>query len=108
MLLIGMPKSASTSLMHAIGKLGNLKIKNGQGGRRGDEKCDGFVEIQKYHGTTVKRTEEYLLNWMCNRETIYKEHILPTPEHLGFLKKTNGSLVVKCVRYFISVSRDEA
>jgi hypothetical protein len=93
MLLIGQPKSASTSLMRTIAEIIKVGYKNGQNKRQKDVKCQGFEETQKYHGTTVKRSPDYIYNWINNKTTIYKEHILPTEHHLNILKKAKNNFV---------------
>lgn len=93
MLLIGQPKSASTSLMRTIAEILNINYKNGQNKRQNDVKCEGFEETQKYHGTTVKRSEDYINNYINNKTIIYKEHILPTKKHLEILKNAKNNFV---------------
>jgi hypothetical protein len=94
MLLIGQPKSASTSLMQTIAKMANVTPKNGQNKKNGDVKCKGFEEIQKYHGTTVQRSKQFLEAHIMNRTWLYKEHILPTNRHLKILNEINENIVV--------------
>lgn len=93
MLLIGMPKSASTSLMWSISEILKIPHKNGQNKTKDDNKCEGYEELQKYHGTTVKRSKQYLEHWI-NQDIIYKEHILPTEKHLQYLNEINKPIVV--------------
>jgi hypothetical protein len=56
MLLIGQPKSATTSLMWTLAHIMGIAHKNGHNKRKGDIKCSGFEQLQKYHGTTVQRS----------------------------------------------------
>lgn len=94
MLLIAEPKSASTSLLYSIAEIGKLQRKNGQNRQAKDVKCNEYENIQTYHGTTVKRNYAYLEKYLKSRILIYKEHILPTKEHLDILKKIDTNFVV--------------
>lgn len=94
MLLIGQPKSASTSLMRSLAQILNITHKNGQNKGRNDKKCPGYVEIQKYHNTTVIRNYDYLKGYIEDRKIVYKEHILPIKKHLDFMNKINKNVVV--------------
>lgn len=94
MLLIAQPKSSSTSLLYSLGEILKLNIKNGQSFSKDDKKCDGYEELQKYHGTTVKRNYKYLEKYILSKTLIYKEHILPIKEHLEIIEKINYPVVV--------------
>lgn len=94
MLLIAQPKSASTSLMYSLSEILNITHKNGQSFTKDDKKCEGYEELQKYHGTTVKRNYKYMERYIKDKKIIYKEHILPIPEHLGIIEKINCPVVV--------------
>jgi hypothetical protein len=86
MLIIGQPKSASTSLLKSIAQIARIQYKNGQSRGKKDVMCEGFEELQKYHTTTHRRTKKYLISWAKRKDKIYKEHILPTQEHIEALK----------------------
>jgi hypothetical protein len=86
MLIVAQPKSASTSLLKSLAKIGKLNFKNGQSKTVKDELCEGFDELQKYHTTTHKRSKEFLQTWCDRKDSIYKDHILPTKEHIDYLK----------------------
>lgn len=94
MLLIAQPKSGSTSLLWTLAKICNVGIKNGQNKRNGEKNCQGYEEIQKYHGTTIKRTEKFLKEYINNRKILYKEHILPTESHINILKKMKKNVII--------------
>jgi hypothetical protein len=94
MLLIGQPKSASTSLLKTLAKMFKVKYQNGLGKDIGWKYCEGFKEIQKYHDTTIKRNEAFLKTWMVKRTIILKEHILPTKEHKEIIKKVNTKILI--------------
>lgn len=94
MLLIAQPKSASTSLLYSLAQIMKVSPKNGQNKKAGEEKSLGFDELQKYHGTTVKRTKAFILSYANNKDVLYKEHILPTKEHLDYMKNTKNIVVL--------------
>lgn len=87
MLIVAQPKSASTSLLYSIAKAAGIKAVNGKSKSKNDELCIGFEELQKYHTTTHKRTEKLLTYYCQKKDLIYKDHILPTEEHLKYLNK---------------------
>ena len=93
MLLIAQPKSASTSLMWSLSEILKVPHKNGQNRKSGDTDCEGYAQLQKYHGTMVRRSKEYLKKWI-EADIIYKEHILPTDEHLEYIKNIGAPVVV--------------
>lgn len=96
MLLISIPKSASTSLMWTIARILKIKYQNGISRKRYDKSlfCEGFEEMQEYHGTTIKRSYDFLDKWIKRKDVIYKEHLLPTKEHIEYLRKINKPIVI--------------
>ena len=85
MLLIAQPKSASTSLAYTIARMNNLKCRVGIPKTKNDIRCNGFTEIQRFHDNMIKRSNSFFLQVVKGRKTLFKEHILPTPEHLKSL-----------------------
>ena len=94
MLLVAQPKSGSTSLLKTLAKILKISFKNGLGKQIGWEYCKGFQEIQKYHDTTIKRSLDFFKKWITTRKVLYKEHILPTKEHLEYIKKINCKITI--------------
>jgi hypothetical protein len=94
MLLIGQPKSASTSLLKTLAKMFGISFQNGLGKKIGWEPCEGFSEIQKYHDTTIKRNYYFMETWIKDRQRILKEHILPTEHHKNLIKKIGGKVLI--------------
>jgi hypothetical protein len=96
MLLIGVPKSASTSLMQSIAKILNIKYQNGISRKKYDKTlfCEGFEEMQEFYGTTIKRDYKFLEKWINRQDVIYKEHLLPTKEHIEYIKQINKPVVI--------------
>lgn len=93
MLLIAQPKSASTSLMWSLSEILKVPLKNGHNRCSEDKDCEGYKQLQIYHGTMVKRCREYL-RWYIKKDIIYKEHILPTQEHLKYIEDIGEPVVV--------------
>lgn len=94
MLLIGQPKSATTSFMWSLSEAMGIAHKNGHNKRDGDQECDGFEQIQIYHKTTVKRKYIYLYKYICKSNILYKEHLLPTKDHIDFINDINKPVIV--------------
>ena len=94
MLLIGQPKSASTSLLKTLARIMKIRFQNGLGKHFGWEYCEGFYEIQKYHDTTIKRNKAFLKAWILKKDIILKEHILPTEHHKKLIKDINGKVLI--------------
>lgn len=97
MLLVSIPKSASTSLMQTIAKILNIKYQNGISRKPGytkDQLCEGFEEMQTYHGTTIRRSKEFLKKWISRKDIIYKEHLLPTKEHIKYIQEIDMPIVI--------------
>ena len=94
MLLIAQPKSASTSLLKTLAMILKIKYKNGISKGKNDFLCNGFEELQKYHTTTHKRSFGFLKALIESRIIIYKDHILPTKEHIEYIKKINFPVVI--------------
>jgi hypothetical protein len=79
--------------MRTIAEIAKVGYKNGINKKRSDKKCKGFEETQKYHGTTVQRTFKFINDYVISRKVVYKEHILPTIEHLKILDKVECNFV---------------
>jgi len=94
MLLIAQPKSASTSAASTISYIGKLKLKLGISKNKNNVYCEGYPEIQKYHNNIVKRNESFIETTVKSQVTLFKEHLLPTPEHLEFLNKQKTNIVI--------------
>jgi hypothetical protein len=94
MLLIAQPKSASTSLVSTIGKIGGKRVNLGISKKPHNKDCEGFSEIQKYHCNMVQRNEQFLRNTTTNRSIVYKEHLLPIREHMEVLEKLKQRIVI--------------
>lgn len=94
MLLIGQPKAASTSLAFTIGKIAGLQVRYGIPKNKDSIKCEGFDNIQRYHNNMIIRSEKFFDQVVRGRKTIFKEHILPTQDHLKKLNKYKEKIVI--------------
>ncbi len=94
MLLIARPKSASTSLAVTISKIGGLKCSLGIPKKDNAINCKGFKTIQKKHNNMISRSPEFIHQIIKGRKTLFKEHLLPTKEHLETLDKYRGNIVI--------------
>jgi len=93
-LLIGMPKSATTSLIYTLREITGKQIMAGVPGKIENTPSPGFPELQKYHNNMVRRSELWIKQVMSGRETIFKEHLLPTDDHLQSLGNSRKSIVI--------------
>lgn len=94
MMIISIPKSASTSLMQTIAKILDIKYQNGISRKKYFIDVPEYSEMQSYHGTTVRRSKEFLTKWISRKDIIYKEHLLPTKEHIDYIRKINKPVVI--------------
>lgn len=94
MLIIAQPKSASTSLVHTIGDIADIKVMVGIPKTKIDIVCEGYNEIQRYHNNMVERSPVFLKQLIEGRKTVFKEHLLPTNRHLEIIKKFKTNIVI--------------
>ncbi|MEK6478627.1 sulfotransferase domain-containing protein [Catalinimonas sp. 4WD22] len=92
MLIISIPKSASTSLLDTFGKLHalpsrQLDFKNNQADER-------FPQLSRYHNDACKLSRGDLSILMDNRK-LYKQHILPTEQHVALLKNVKKVILLR-------------
>jgi hypothetical protein len=94
MLLIGQPKSATTSLAHTIGITMKLNINLGIPRTKIDINCEGYPEIQRYHNNMIERSPQFIQQIITGRKTLFKEHLLPTDRHFKIIEKIKGPVVI--------------
>lgn len=92
MLIIGQPKSASTSLMVTIAKILKKGYREGVP-KKGINKELGYEVLQECHRNINLRSKEYLQS-LIQGNRIFKEHLLPIKEHIDILKEINQNVVV--------------
>ena len=93
MFWIAQPKAASSSLGETMAEILNVKVLNAL---VTEPKifCEGFPEIQKWHNSMVPRTMEFLQKMYDDKTIMYKEHILPTEEHLNIVRTFGKPLMI--------------
>jgi hypothetical protein len=89
-----MPKAAGTSLVYTIGKILDIPVCSGTKDDKNNIECQGFYEVQKYHSIMGIRSNTFFNNVTKSKFDIYREHILPTGKHIGYLKKINRKIIV--------------
>jgi hypothetical protein len=87
MLLIAIPKAATTSLACTLKEITGLYVHQGIAKVSTDIDCEGFTELQKYHTNMIERSGLFLHQVITGRKKIFKEHLLPTKRHLKYLEK---------------------
>lgn len=93
MFWIAQPKSAGSSFGYTIAEIYNAKCINGLI-TKPKKYCEEFTELQNRHNTMIPRTKEFLYKYCTGIKTVYKEHILPTKNHLEILKTFNYNIVI--------------
>lgn len=94
MLIIAQPKSASTSLAFTLSQITRLNVIFGIARKPHNNDCQGFEEIQKFHCNMVQRNKQFLTNTTQNRNTIFKEHLLPIREHMQILEQLKQRVII--------------
>jgi hypothetical protein len=93
MFWIAQPKACSSSVGYTIGEIFNAKVINGLV-TKPKIFCDEFPEIQRWHGTMLPRTKEFLLEKYFDKRIMYKEHILPIEKHLDIIRNFGHPLMI--------------
>lgn len=103
MLIVAQPKSASTSLMAALGALTGLPAVQRKslesGARAGVSFAEAFGPRDEFaalpHSDMGERLPEDLLGgWLRDRATIFKQHVVPTEANLALLRATREPYVL--------------
>lgn len=94
MLLIGQPKSASTSLAYTLSDILGLNLRLGIPKTEKDTDCPGFSGIQQLHDNMVQRSEKFISDVVNGKKTLFKEHLLPINDHLKELDKNKQKIIV--------------
>ena len=93
MLIIAQTKSASRSLLVTIAKILKIKWKT-QIMPKKPLDVEGFDEIKKFHTDIIRRGKLFLKTTMTEKHTVYKEHIVPTEEHLNLLSQRKDKYII--------------
>lgn len=94
MLLITMPYSAGTSLIHSLKDISGKYINLGIAKCKIDKLCEGYEELPKYYRDMAKRKDEHLKDMIENKQIIFREHLIPSKEHLKYMEKYLDNVVV--------------
>lgn len=92
MLIISMPKTASTSLINTIKDAqSEVKICRLE---KAKEKHDDFFEMAKWHSNIGIRSAAVIERFVTSKTMIYRDHLIPTKEHLEELEKYQDNIVI--------------
>jgi hypothetical protein len=94
MLIVAMPKSASTALMVTLGKLHNLPAK--QVDFPDMPKCQEVKILWKYHYDIVE-IDQNIAHQFADQEVIYKQHIIPTDNNLELLQSQKIVVLLRSI-----------
>lgn len=94
MLLIGQPKSCTTSLGRTLAHTMKIKYCNGIGCQKYDYTVEEFKTIRQYHTSKLIPTEEELKSWINNKNLLFKDHILPIKKNIDIVKKSGRVLIL--------------
>src|SRR3989304_2333674 len=95
MMMIGQPKSASTSLMKTLAKMWGIRYQNGiskNASYRTD--CPGYKTIQSYHGTMAQRDLPFFGYGIEKKDCLYKEHVLPIQKHVDAVAAVDRPILI--------------
>ena len=93
MFFIAQPKSASSSLAYTLAEIFKAKCINGFV-TKPKIFCNDFTELQRYHNTMNPRKAIFLNKFCTGTKNIYKEHLLPTKEHLEILRNFKFNIII--------------
>jgi len=93
MLIIAIPKSASTSLMKTLSDNYNLPG-NQEYFASANAPQDEFVTLRKYHSDMKEITVEHVDKWTCPN-IFFKQHVLPTNNNQDLLKNHKKVILLR-------------
>lgn len=93
MLMITMPKSASTSLLFTLSEI--MKVKPvSMNDQNKNLIFKEFKEIHKWHSNMGRRDLEFFKKISKSKKELHREHTLPTEEHQDLLSKINDPILL--------------
>lgn len=92
MLIISIPKSASTSLLNTFGKLHALPSR--QLDFKHNRPTGKFPMLSRYHNDTCQLSKKELSIFQHDNK-LYKQHILPTEQHVSLLKHVKKVVLLR-------------
>lgn len=96
MLIVAIPKSASSSLLETLGKLHKLPTKQDNSLVRNLPISNEFEFIHKYHGCMREIDVKFVNRWTGN-DGFFKNHVLPTKNNLELLKGKKKVVLLRSV-----------
>lgn len=94
MLLVAIPKSASTSLMKTLALLHNRKAKQDSSMRESMPKPREVRYLANWH-SDVREYSAELVDKMCSKRMLFKQHVFPSENNLALLR---GKRIVVLLR----------
>jgi hypothetical protein len=94
MLIIAIPKSASTSLMDTLGRLHKKPAEQKTDLIANNPISDEFKFIHKYH-RDMRELNIDIIKKLSNKNSLYKQHILPTKNNMELLKNTKKIILLR-------------
>ncbi len=92
MLIISIPKSASTSLLDTFGKLHLLPSR--QASLKNGSKSEEFPILSSYHPDTRQLLKAHI-DTFAKADVLYKQHILPTTHNIALLKNIKKVVLLR-------------
>lgn len=94
MLIIAMPKSASTSLLHTLGDLYDLSAYQDVEKLKLKSSIKEFEILGNFH-SDCKEIDKKLVEKWIGGESFYKQHVIPTENNLALLKKHRKVILLR-------------
>jgi len=94
MLIIAIPKSASTSLLHTLGDVHSLPSTQDFKSVKHHKIPEGFQYLGKYHSDVRELNETIIKKW-TEEMSFYKQHIPPTENNLSLLKDEKKVILLR-------------
>ena len=87
MLIISMPRAASTSLVWTLSSIMNIPMVSfsDKFGSKNHRKAKGY-DLMHHNGCRIYSPQE-IVESVCSRDSVYRDHILPTQEHRNILMR---------------------
>jgi len=94
MLIVAIPKSASTSLVHTLGEIHSMPSKQ-EFLELKDYKIPNEYEVLASYHSDVREINQLILDEWNRSDIFYKQHIPPTPNNLKLLKNIKKVVLLR-------------
>jgi hypothetical protein len=94
MLIIAIPKSASTSLMSTLGDLYKLPFEQQFKNIQSFPINSKFINLANYHSDCRELDHEIIKKW-TKENKIYKQHVIPTENNMQLLKNHKKVILLR-------------